>query len=510
MAIVGSGFAGLGMAIRLQQAGIEDFVVLERADDVGGTWRDNTYPGCACDVPSHLYSFSFAPNPELDAHLLAAARDLGLPARLRATLRRHAAHPLRPRAAGREPGTRTTSAGTSRPRTATLTAEVLVLGHGAAERAVDPATCRASSASRARRSTRRTWDHDHDLDGERVAVIGTGASAIQFVPQIQPEVGQLHLFQRTPPWIMPRPDRPLTGLRAPAVPRAAGGPAAHARGHLLGARERSCSPSATRAAMRWGRARSRCATCTARSPIPSCARKLTPDYRMGCKRILLSNDYYPALGAAERRGRHRRASREVRERSIVTADGTEREVDTIIFGTGFHVTDMPAAERVRGARRAHAGRGLGRQPAGLPRHDRRRLPEPLPAARPEHRPRAQLGGLHDRGAGRLRRSTPCASWRRARRGRARGPARGAGAPTTRASRSRCAAPCGRRRLRELVPRRQGPQHDAVARLHLALPPSARAVRPRALRAARATAGARARGRLTARAARAANVSFLLH
>ena len=190
-----------------------------------------------------------------------------------------------------------------------------------------------------------TWDHDHDLDGERVAVIGTGASAIQFVPQIQPRVGRLHLFQRTAPWIMPRPDRPLKGWER-RLYRAVPAAQLLMRAGIYWARESFVLGFRHPRAMRWAQ---RLALRHLHHQVrdPELRRKLTPSYRMGCKRVLISNDYLPALGR-ENVEVVTDAIREVRERSIVGADGSEREVDTIIFGTGFHVTDMPAAERVRG------------------------------------------------------------------------------------------------------------------------------------------------------------------
>ena len=344
VAIVGSGFAGLGMAIRLREAGIEDFVVLEKADDVGGTWRDNSYPGCACDVPSHLYSFSFAPNPEWTStfspqpeiwdYLRGCAERYGVMAHIRF------GHELLD-AAWDEDAQRWRLE-TSRGE---LTAQALVLGTGPLSA---PSIPDLPGLERFEGTTfhSATWDHDHDLDGERVAVIGTGASAIQFVPQIQPRVGRLHLFQRTAPWIMPRPDRPLKGVGAAPVPRAAGRPSCSCARASTGRARASSSASATRASCAGGQ---RLALRHLHRQVrdPELRRKLTPTYRMGCKRVLISNDYLPAL-ARENVEVVTDAIREVRPRSIVTADGTEREVDTIIFGTGFHVTDMPAAERVRG------------------------------------------------------------------------------------------------------------------------------------------------------------------
>ena len=357
VAVVGSGFAGLGMAIRLRRAGIEDFVVLERADDVGGTWRDNSYPGCACDVPSHLYSFSFAPNPawtstfspqpEIWDYLRACAQRYGVMEHIRFG---HEVHD----AAWDEDAQHwciETSQGA-------LTAQVLVLGTGPLSA---PSIPDLPGLERFEGTTfhSATWDHDHDLDGERVAVVGTGASAIQFVPQIQPRVGKLHVFQRTAPWIMPRPDRPLKPWER-RLYRALPAAQLLMRAGIYWARESFVLGFRHPRVMRLGQ---RLALRHLHRQVgdPELRRKLTPTYRMGCKRVLISNDYLPALTRPNVE-LVTDAIAEVRPRSIVTADGIEREVDTIIFGTGFHVTDMPAAERVRGA----DGRSLAEHWNGSP------------------------------------------------------------------------------------------------------------------------------------------------
>jgi cation diffusion facilitator CzcD-associated flavoprotein CzcO len=207
VAIIGTGFAGLGAAMALQDAGV-DHVVLERAPDLGGTWRDNTYPGCRCDVPSHLYSFSFAPNPEwtetyspqpeILAYLRRTAERTGVVDRIRF---------------GAEVRSAAWDGDASRWRLDTaqgpLTADVVVLGNGPlAEPAIPDLPGLASFAGTMFHSA--TWRHDHDLTGERVAVIGTGASAIQFVPEIQPRVAQLTLVQRTPPWVLPHRNRRIS------------------------------------------------------------------------------------------------------------------------------------------------------------------------------------------------------------------------------------------------------------------------------------------------------------
>jgi cation diffusion facilitator CzcD-associated flavoprotein CzcO len=343
VAIVGSGFAGLGMAIRLREAGVEDFVVLERADDVGGTWRDNSYPGCACDVPSHLYSFSFAPNPDWTSTFSPQPEIWGY---LRDCAQRYGVMPhIR---FGHELLDARWDDDAQRWRLRTsrgdLTAQALVLGTGPLSA---PAIPELPGLERFEGTTFHSaaWDHDHDLDGERVAVIGTGASAIQFVPQIQPRVGRLHVFQRTAPWIMPRPDRPLAPFER-RVYRALPAAQLLMRAGIYWARESFVIGFRHPRAMRLGQ---RLALRHLHRQVsdPDLRRTLTPTYRMGCKRVLISNDYLPALGR-ENVEVVTDAIREVRPRSIVTADGTEREVDTIVFGTGFHVTDMPAAERVHG------------------------------------------------------------------------------------------------------------------------------------------------------------------
>jgi cation diffusion facilitator CzcD-associated flavoprotein CzcO len=369
VAVVGTGFAGIAMGAALRRAGLRDFAILERADEVGGAWRDNSYPGCACDVPSHLYSLSFAPNPdwsatfsgqaEIHAYLRGVAEDHDLirHVRFRSELQD---------ATWDEPAGRwrlTTSGGR-------LTARVLISAQGGLS---DPAIPDLPGLERFAGTTfhSATWDHDHDLAGERVAVIGTGASAIQFVPQIQPRVARLTLFQRTPPWIMPRNSRPVTGpehaiyRRVPAAQRLM-------RDGIYWAREAFALPMLrvrlTPVVERLARRH-----LARQVPDPVLRAKLTPDYRPGCKRILVSNDYLPALGRPNVDVVDT-GIREIREHSIVGADGVEHEVDTIIFGTGFRVTEPPIAERVHG----RAGRTLSEQWDGSPTGHRNTTVEGFP------------------------------------------------------------------------------------------------------------------------------------
>ncbi len=345
VAIVGTGFSGLGMAIRLKQQGIDDFVVLERADDIGGTWRDNTYPGCACDVPSHLYSFSFAPNPdwsrsyspqqEIWEYLRHCAKLYGVIPHIQFNTEVQSA-------AWDEIDQRWRITTTAE----SLTADLFVLGNGPLSEPRLPDIPGLDTFAGTRFHSAQ-WDHAHDLSGERVAVIGTGASAIQFVPQIQPRVGHLALFQRTPPWILPRKDQAISEqdkARFRALPLAQR--LARARIYLrneLTALFMVYKPDMMKKAEQLSlhHLEKQIADLELRA-------KLTPTYTMGCKRILLSDDFYPALTQDNVEVVNDRIA-EVRPHSIVTADGVERPVDTIIIATGFHVTDMPAAGYVRGS-----------------------------------------------------------------------------------------------------------------------------------------------------------------
>lgn len=343
VAIVGNGFSGLGTAIRLRQAGIDDFLIFERHADVGGTWRDNSYPGCACDVPSHLYSFSFALNPdwsrsfsaqpEIHAYLQRVSAQYDLD---RSTRNHHEVLD----ATWSEPDRHwrvTTTRGV-------WTADALVLGSGALSDPSFPDVPGLDDfAGEVFHSA--TWRHDLDLTGRKVAVIGTGASAIQFVPEIAPVVGKLSVFQRTPPWIMPRRDRPITAAERmifhafPPVQRLV-------REAIYWARETFVF--AFRDPRRMGKAEKLAERHMRRQVTdPEMREKITPSYAMGCKRILLSNNYLPALD----RGNVEVVTDKivgVRADAVVTADGTAHEVDTIIAGTGFAISDLPISHRVHG------------------------------------------------------------------------------------------------------------------------------------------------------------------
>ncbi|NGO80863.1 NAD(P)/FAD-dependent oxidoreductase [Streptomyces sp. YC504] len=345
VAVIGSGFGGLGAAVRLRREGVTDFVVLERAGSVGGTWRDNSYPGCACDVPSHLYSFSFAPNPEwprtfsgqehIRAYLEHVADTFGLRPHIR--LDSEVKH-MRWDAERLHWEVETSSG--------TLTADVVVSATGPLSDPKIP-DIKGIDTFEGKVFHSAQWDHDYDLRGKRVAMIGTGASAIQIVPEIQKEVRRLTLFQRTPPWVLPRADRAISGAerwlhrQLPFTSKAR-------RGLLWGIRELQVQ-AFTKRPNELGMIEALAKRNMYRAiKDPVLREKLTPTYRIGCKRILLSNTYYPAL-AQPNVDLVDSGLAEIRGNTLVAADGTETEVDAIVFGTGFHVTDMPIADRVRGA-----------------------------------------------------------------------------------------------------------------------------------------------------------------
>jgi cyclohexanone monooxygenase len=342
--VVGAGLSGICAAAMLRRAGIDDLVVLDRAGEVGGTWRDNTYPGCACDVPSALYSFSFAPKhdwsrrfapqPEIRAYARAVAEREGVVEHLRLGTDMlgadwdGAAQRWRLR----------TSAGE-------LEARVLLAATGPWHEPVLPDVPGLDRFEGVGFHSSR-WDHAHDLRGRRVAVIGNGASAVQFVPEIQPEVERLVVFQRTPHWVLPKPDRPLSATelalfgRFPASQRLLRGGIYYAA-ELLG--RAMLRPGAMRRLQRIGERHLRRSVAD-----PRLRRVLTPSYTLGCKRILFSNDYYRALDRPNVEVVPA-AVTEVRARSVVDAAGDEREVDTIVFGTGFRLLDMPVAGLLRGS-----------------------------------------------------------------------------------------------------------------------------------------------------------------
>ncbi len=343
--IIGAGFSGLAAGITLARAGDRRFVILEKADRVGGTWRENTYPGAACDIPSHLYSYSFAPNPtwsraysgqpEILAYLERCATDFGMRPHLRFGSDVCAARWDEHTAAW----TVTTRAGD------TYTARSLVLGNGGLHVPRWPDLPGLDQFAGKRFHTAQ-WDHAYDLAGKRVAVIGTGASSIQLVPELAKRVARLDVFQRTPPWIVPKQDRETTARERWAFAHV---PGAHWLRRstlywLLESRVLVFMYSKTIHELGEKMARQHLVR---QVPDPALRARLTPNYQLGCKRILISNDYYPAL-QRDNVDLVTDAITEVTARGVRTADGREREVDAIICGTGFRTFDYLASMAITG------------------------------------------------------------------------------------------------------------------------------------------------------------------
>jgi cation diffusion facilitator CzcD-associated flavoprotein CzcO len=347
IAIVGSGFSGLGAAIALSHEGYgDDLIILERRSSVGGTWHDNSYPGCRCDVPSNLYSFSFAPNPhwsetfsaqpEIERYLQRTARQYGVLEKVAFDTALEGAR----WDADRGLWNIETSRGS-------LTADFLINGGGGLSEPFIPDIPGASSFAGTTFHSAQ-WNHGHDLTGRRVAIIGTGASTTQFLPVVQRSAGQVVLFQRTPPWVFPHRNRPTTGVErlafrmAPWTQRVS-----RARNYWMG--EALLGTMLIRNSPRLGRLEKLAQRFLARQVRdPELRAKLTPTYTPGCKRLLQSNDYYPALQRPNVSVETEKII-EIRPEGVVTADGTLHRVDTIIYGTGFRITSNPMAEKVHGA-----------------------------------------------------------------------------------------------------------------------------------------------------------------
>ncbi|HEY6762874.1 MAG TPA: NAD(P)/FAD-dependent oxidoreductase [Baekduia sp.] len=343
--ILGAGFGGLGAAIRLIQRGERDFLVFERAADVGGTWWANTYPGCQCDIPSHLYSFSFAPNPnwtrtypkqpELRDYLRSTAEKFGVYDKIRLNTAVTAA---------------VWDAENSWWKVETTngdyTADVLIAAPGPLSEPSIPDLPGLDTFAGTVFHTAR-WNHDHDLRGRRVAVVGTGASAIQAVPEIAQQVSHLDVVQRTPPWVVPHRDRPIT--RAERLLYRAFPPLQRmVRAGVYFSRELLVPGLVHRPRLLKLVEKVARKHIADQVPDPELRAKVTPSYTIGCKRILPSNKWYPALGR-DNVELVTGGIAEVRPNGYVTTDGTLHEVDTIIFATGFYVTDIPLANIVTGA-----------------------------------------------------------------------------------------------------------------------------------------------------------------
>src|SRR6266853_1287188 len=343
--IVGAGFSGICMGIKLLEAGVKSFLIIEKNNNIGGTWWDNRYPGCACDIPSHLSSFSFAPSTEwsrmypgqqeIHDYLKRCVERYGLTPYLRLNTRFCEA------VWDELEGVWNATAANGM----SVRARVLVSGMGALHVPRYP-ELKGPERFKGPAFHSATWDHNVNLDGKNVAVVGTGASAIQFVPQIAPRVGKLYLFQRTPPWIVPRLDFAISEKwkqrfrRVPLTRWAF-------RQYIFWRQEvrvlgflgnESIRKKAEAIALRH---------MARRIKDPKLREALTPKYQLGCKRVLVSDDYYPTLNRANVE-LVTDGIAEICERSIITRDGVERPIDVLIHGTGFRATEPLIGCRVVG------------------------------------------------------------------------------------------------------------------------------------------------------------------
>ncbi|MCG6167240.1 NAD(P)/FAD-dependent oxidoreductase [Leptospira sp. FAT2] len=343
--IIGTGFAGLGMGIRLKQAGIHSFVILEQADGVGGTWRDNHYPGAACDVQSHLYSFSFEQNPNwsrmygLQSEILGYLNHCTDKYDLRSHIRFN--NSVNSAIFDERSGLWhvTSTNGNS------FKCKSLINGSGGLSRPVLP-DIPGLKKFKGKMFHSARWDHSYDLNNKTVGVIGTGASAIQIVPAIQPSVKKLHLFQRTAPWVIAKPDRAISGTERWLF--------------------RFFPPAQRlfRLAIYWmlefrviaftiHPGLMRILEAFAKSYLkkqiknPELRRKVTPNFTIGCKRVLISNEYYGALQKPNVIV-NTTAIQEIRENGIVTKDGTEHPIDALILATGFQAAEAMSPFEVKG------------------------------------------------------------------------------------------------------------------------------------------------------------------
>ncbi len=343
--IIGAGFGGVGLAIRLDQAGISDWLILEKGNDVGGTWRDNSYPGAACDVPSHLYSYSFEPKPdwstryarqeEIHQYIRHCVRKYYLAPRLRLDCEVTAAR------FDEKSGLWYVTTGQGEE----IRARALVSACGQLNRPLYPSIPGLESfAGDAFHSAE--WRHDVDLEGKRLAVIGTGASAIQFVPQIAPKASHLTIFQRSAPYVIPKADRSYSQrdhrrLQAwPALQKLA-------RGLQYMAHESRALAFISYPQMMKSTEKAFYKHLQQGVTDPVKRAKLVPDYPIGCKRILISNDFYPALDRPNVDIVTDRIER-IEPDGVRTSDGELHEADVLIYGTGFAATEFLAPMAITG------------------------------------------------------------------------------------------------------------------------------------------------------------------
>jgi len=360
VAVVGAGFGGITAAIELVDHGFRDVTILEAAPELGGTWYWNTYPGCACDVPSHMYSFSYAqrrdwrrlcsPQQEILDYLRGVAREHGVD------------QLVVPDTALTEctwnEATRRWVLTTRNGRM--IDADAVVLATGQLHRPVVPAITGADTfAGHAFHSAR--WDHEHNLDGARVAVVGTGASAVQFVPAIVDRVSHITVFQRTPNWFMPRRNRPYPAPVHAAI-RLVPGLQAYRRRYLYQYLELLTAMIRNPARVGWLGSAISSAFMRRQLRDPEIRRQAWPDYTFGCKRVLFSSTWLPTLQRPNVRLVTAPITR-ITPNGIQDAEGTHHDVDTIIWATGFATTGFMFPMEVTGA----GGRSLREAWDGGPR-----------------------------------------------------------------------------------------------------------------------------------------------
>ncbi|MFQ6396779.1 flavin-containing monooxygenase [Nocardia sp. KC 131] len=336
VAIIGGGFAGIGAAIRLKQQGISDFVIFERGTAIGGTWRDNTYPGAACDIPSRLYSYSFAPNPNWSHTYSGSNEILGYIESMASELELHSHFRFGHNISGIEFDE---TAGlwdiTIEGRTDTVRARAVVLASGPLANASFPAIPGLENYQGHKIHSAR-WDHDYDFTGKKVAVVGTGASAVQIIPELVAKAASVKVFQRTPGWVLPRVNRRTNSLTKQLYRRV---PAAE----NLARRAWFYGHESVALGVVWNTPLTRVVELVGRAQLhrqvkdPWLRRQLTPDFRAGCKRLLMTDDYYPALQAENCKLISWPIAR-LSERGIRTAEGIEHQADCIVFATGFDVS----------------------------------------------------------------------------------------------------------------------------------------------------------------------------
>jgi cation diffusion facilitator CzcD-associated flavoprotein CzcO len=345
IAIIGTGFAGICMGIQLLKKGIRDFVILERAGEIGGTWRDNTYPGAACDVVSHLYSFSFEPNPnwsrmfaqqnEILDYTRHCVEKYGLAPYIRFN------HEVIGGTYGQE-NHRWSIHLKNRPD---LLADLWINGMGPLNRAVMP-DIPGLDTFKGESFHSSHWRHDCKLEGKKVAVVGTGASAIQIVPNIARSAGELHVFQRSAAWVIRKPDRPMRDWEKWVFRKLPFTQVLY-RSFFYCVNELTVVALAKQPKLT-GLIRRMALRHMKHSGLSAyLQRQLTPDYTIGCKRILPSNEFYPTF-LLPHVHLHTEGIERIEGNSVISKDGTRTDVDVLILATGFEAAEFPAQFKVRG------------------------------------------------------------------------------------------------------------------------------------------------------------------